>query len=305
MNVVRGMLAEIRLIPMSLLLLTVILGGFFAVGPSVNWSVMGLVLLNAFLFLYTAHLNDTFFDIKKGEYEENRRLHGVRLSSEAYLPRWGFGAEIPNAPLLPRNYYLIGVVVCSVLGTLVMIYVSMIIGWMYAVLAVSGLLLALTYSAGLDKVPALGDTMWEIGVIAALWCGYYSQKMIIDSMIVMLSIPLFLALVTVKSLDGWYDILVDDKNDKMTLPVFLYRKGLSLTAIRDICYLPIYIALIILYLQSPPMLYLGLTGFTVLTAISHLKWRKTDMEARKGIVLFGAAIIVFIVSSLLTMILTL
>jgi len=121
----------------------------------------------------------------------------------------------------------------------------------------------------------------------------------------MLSIPMFLALVTVKSLDGWYDIPVDDKNDKMTLPVFLYRKGLSLTAIRDLCYLPIYIASIVLYLQLPPMFYLGLTGFTVLTAISHLKWRKTDMEARKGIVLFGAAIIVFIISSLIAMILTL
>jgi len=304
MSIVRGMLAEIRLIPMSLLLLTTILGGFFAVGPNINWSVMGLVLLNAFLYLYTAHLNDTYFDITR-EYEENRKLHSVRLNSEAYLPRLGFGAEIPNAPLLPRNYYLVGAVVCSILGTLVMIYVSIIVGWMYAVLAVLGLFLALTYSAGLDKTPALGDTMWETGVIAALWCGYYSQKMMLDKTIVMLSIPLYLALVTVKSLDGWYDVLVDDKNNKMTLPVFLYRKGLSLTAIRDLSYIPLYVALIILYLQLQPIFYPWLTGFTVLTAISHLKWRKTDMEERKGIVLLGIAIVVFISCVLLTMILTL
>ncbi|MBO3754979.1 MAG: hypothetical protein FGF53_08935, partial [Candidatus Brockarchaeota archaeon] len=180
MSVAKGFLAELRILPMSLMLLTCLLGGFFATGPLLNWNIMGLVLLNAFCFLYTAHLNDTYWDIRKGEYEDGRKLHSVRLRENGYLPRWGYGYEIPNAPILPNRHYLAAMTLSAITGVSVMLYISTFLGWLYSALALVGLLLALTYSAGLDKIPALGDIMWEIGVLFALYCGYYSQKHILD-----------------------------------------------------------------------------------------------------------------------------
>jgi len=300
LSTLRGFLAEIRFIPMTLCLLTTLLGGFFAVGPNVNWSMMGLVVLNAFLFLYTAHCNDTYFDLRKGEYEEGRTLHAVRLNSTSYLARWGFGREIPNAPLLLESYYLASIVVCALLGLIIMVYVSSLVGWMYSALAIGGLVLALTYSAGLDKVPALGDTMWEIGVILALWCGYYSQKLVFDMFIVLMSVPLFLALVTVKAQDSLPDTIVDDKIGKITLTVFLYRKALSLTRIRDISFAPIYAGFIILLTQAPPPIQLGVIITLCLIALNHVALRGVDREGRKTIVALGFTIIFFIVWSMLS-----
>ena len=86
-----------------------------------------------------------------------------------------------------------------------MIYISALIDWFYSAIALVGLLLALTYSAGLDKIPALGDTIWEMGVLFALYCGYYSQKLALDPLHNQLSIPLLLALISVKALDSLPD----------------------------------------------------------------------------------------------------
>jgi len=285
---------------MTLCLLTAVLGGFFAAGPNVNWPLMGSVLLNAFLFLYTAHCNDTYFDLRKGEYEEGRTLHAVRLNSTSYLARWGFGREIPNAPLLPKSHYLASVMVCSLMGLILMVYISFLVGWLYSALAIGGLVLALTYSAGLDKVPALGDTMWEIGVLLALWCGYYSQKLVFDQFIVLMSIPLFLALVTVKAQDSLPDTIVDDKIEKVTLTVFLYRKALSLKRIRDITFIPVYAGFIVLLTQSPPPVQLGAIITLCLIALNHAGLRGVDREGRKTIVALGFTIIFFIVWSLLS-----
>jgi len=290
---VLGYLAEVRVLPMALCLLTVVLGGFLAVGPHVNWQVMSIVVLNAFLFLYTAHFNDTYWDLRKGEYEPGRKLHAVRLDEEAYLPRYGFGPEIPGAPILPRHHYLWGIFICSALGSAVMLYLSLTLGWMYSALAVGGLILALTYSAGLDEVPALGDTMWEVGVIMALWCGYYSQKMAIDMAIVMLSIPLFFALVSVKAADSLPDTIVDDKTGKVTLTVFLYRRGLSLSAIRHICFIPIYVGFGLLTYIAPTPIRVGALVTLATLVLNHvmLRW---DVKGRVTIIAMGLSILFFI-----------
>jgi len=284
---------------MSLMLLTVLLGGFFAAGPLLNWGVMGWVLVNAFCFLYVAHLNDTYWDLRKGEYEPGRKLHAVRLNEKAYLPRYGFGPEIPNAPLLPRQHYLVGIVVFSLLGLAVMVYISTMLGWFYSLLAITGLLLALTYSAGLDKIPALGDTMWQVGVLFALVCGYYSQKLVIDFFIIQVAVPLFIALVSVKALDSLPDTIVDDRINKRTLTVFLYRKGFSLRAIRHICFIPAYIAFLLLWSQAPPPFTPGIVITLALIALSHVGLRK-DTAGRWSIVAVGLSILFFICYSILT-----
>ncbi len=299
MNALKGFLAEIRFLPMSLMILTCLLGGFFAVGPQINWNIMGLVLLNAFCFLYTAHLNDTYWDLRKGEYEEGRRLHSERFRENGYLPRWGYGYEIPNAPILPKNYYLVAMAFFSVLGVSVMLYISALLGsWFYSALAIVGLLLALAYSAGLDRIPAFGDTLWEIGVLFALYCGYYSQKLTLDPFIIQLSIPLLLALITVKALDSLPDTLVDHRVNKQTLTVFLYRKGMPLSSIRHVCYIPIYIAFLVLLHQSlqMPKLALGVAITLGLIASSHIM---KDPDGRRSIVAVSLSILFFIVWSLL------
>jgi 1,4-dihydroxy-2-naphthoate octaprenyltransferase len=283
---------------MALLLATVTLGAYFAAGPMVNWSLLTIVLANAFFFLYTAHLSDTFWDLRKGEYEPGRRLHAVRLNDESYLPRWGFGYEIPNAPILPRNHYLAGMVVFSALGLALMVYLSTILGWGYSAIAVGGLVLALTYSAGLDRIPALGDTMWELGVLLAMWCGYYSQALKLDEFIVSVSVPLFISLIAVKALDSLPDTLVDHKTNKVTLTVFLYRKGLSLKTIRHIAYTPLYVAFIILFLTMPPGFKPGalaaIIAFAIQQALLH-----GDEKGRVSIVVAGFTILAFIAFALL------
>jgi 1,4-dihydroxy-2-naphthoate octaprenyltransferase len=298
LDVVKGFLAEVRVLPMSLMLLTVLLGGFFAKGPQIDWSVMGLVLLNAFCFLYVAHLNDTFWDLKKGEYEEGRKLHAVRLKEGYYLPRWGFGYEVPNAPILPRSYYAIGMLAFSALGLLVMFYLSNLLGWQYGALAMVGLLLALTYSAGIDKVPALGDTWWEIGVLFALFCGYYSQALRIDEFVLTTAVPLFISLVGVKALDSLPDTLVDHRNNKVTLTVFLYRRGLSLRAIRHVCYAPLYVAFAILFFGLPPSMRLGALACVAAFAVQQYALRN-DVAGRHSIVVAGFTILAFVVVALL------
>lgn len=298
MSTVKGFLAEVRILPMSLMLLTCLLGGFFAAGPLINWNIMGLVLLNAFCFLYTAHLNDTYWDIQKGEYEEGRKLHTVRFRENGYLPRWGYGYEIPNAPMLPKGHYLAAIAFFATIGVSVMLYISALIDWFYSAIALVGLLLALTYSAGLDKIPALGDTMWEVGVLFALYCGYYSQKHALDFFIIQLSIPLLLALISVKALDSLPDTLVDNRVNKQTLTVFLYRKGLSLSSIRHVCYVPAYAAFLILLFQclQMPRLALGAALTVGLIASSHTM---RDPEGRKSIVAVSLSILFFIVWALL------
>ena len=298
MSVVKGFLAEVRILPMSLMLLTCLLGGFFAAGPLLNWNIMSLVLVNAFCFLYTAHLNDTYWDIRKGEYENGRKLHSVRFRENGYLPRWGYGYEIPNAPILPKGYYLAGMAFSTIIGVSVMLYISTFLGWFYSALAIVGLLLALTYSAGLDKIPALGDTMWEVGVLFALYCGYYAQKLALDPFIIQLSIPLLLALISVKALDSLPDTLVDHRVNKQTLTVFLYRKGLPLSSIKHVCYAPAYVAFLILLYQSLQMPKLGLGAAITIGLIASSHAIK-DPEGRRSIVAVSLSILFFIVWALL------
>ena len=295
MDIVKGLLAEIRPIPMSLMLLTTLLGGLFAAiqHSSFNPKIMFLVILNAFLFLYVAHCNDTFYDIKKGEYEKERKLHAIRMEENSYLPRWGFGPEIPDAPLLKPDIYLHTIILCSLLGTALMIYISLQIRFFYSALAIVGLILALTYSAGLDRVPALGDTMWEVGVIFALFCGYYSQRLVLDLPIVIFSLPLFISLIGIKALDSYYDIPTDNKTEKITLPVYLYRRGWSLERIRDLGYLFLYICFIFIYIIAPKLIF-GIMIASIIIFVSHLSLRKKDMSVRLGVVFAGLGILAFI-----------
>jgi len=292
LSVVRGFAAEIRVLPMTLMLLTTLLGGLFS--GAVNWKIMGLVLINAFCFLYVAHLNDTFFDLRRGEYGSDRKLHNVRSGEDEYLARWGFGTEVPNAPLLPRKYYLTAMVIVSVIGLAVMLYISTIVGWIYSAVAIVGLFLALTYSAGVDRIPALGDTWWEIGVLFALYAGYCSQTGFIDSRIVVLSLPLFITLIGVKAMDSLPDTLVDHRNNKVTLTVFLYRRGWPLGRIRHVAFLPLYAGFLLLFIMVPPFIRLVVLVVLALIAAVHVGMRN-DVECRKSIVAAGFAIIFFLV----------
>ncbi|MEM3753809.1 MAG: hypothetical protein QW778_04385, partial [Candidatus Micrarchaeaceae archaeon] len=160
-----------------------------------------------------------------------------------------------------------------------------------------GLALALAYSAGLDRIPALGDTMWELGVLLAMWCGYYSQKQAFDLFIMSTSVPLFISLISIKALDSLPDTMVDDKQSKVTLTVFLYRKGLSLKAIRHVCYLPFYVAFLILYYTLPSNLKLGALAVILAFIIQQLALHK-DEKGRLSIVAASFTILAFIVAAL-------
>ena len=300
MSVVRGYLAEVRVFPMTLLLLSCIVGGLLGVGVNINWYVMSLVLVNAFCYLYVAHLNDTLFDYYyKGEYEPDRKLHNVRLDGRYYLARWGFGAEVPNAPILPKNYYLVAMVVFSAVGFTIMIYLSTVIGFMYSLLAITGLVLALTYSAGVDKLPVVGDIYWQVGVIFALYCGYYSQTMRFDLNIVIMSVPLFIYLLTFKMLDSLPDTVVDDMRNKRTLTVLLHRRGLNISTIRHLCFIPSYVALSMLAVLAPPKVAPGAIAAMIAIAAVHLGLRR-DHEGRLSMTLTAIVTALFILYTIIS-----
>jgi len=296
-DVVKGYLAEIRVLPMTICVLTVLLGGLFARGPNVDWSIMGLVLLNAFCYLYVAHLNDTFFDLRKGEYGSDRKYHSVRSKEDEYLPRWGFGPEIPDAPILSQKHYLIAMIVTSLIGLAVMIYISTIVGWMYSLVAIVGLFLAITYSAGVDKIPILGDTWWEIGIVFALYAGYCSQTGYVDSFIVLQSVPLFIILTGVKLMDSIPDTKTDDRVNKRTLAVLLYRRGLSLGQIRHVAFIPIYLGFLLLLFMAPPFIKPFVVAVLAMIACVHAGLRK-DIECRKTVVASCFVILFFIISAI-------
>jgi len=301
MGTVRGFLAEVRVLPMSLLLMTVVLGGLLGVGPNVDWNVMGLVLVNAFCYLYVAHLNDTLFDYYyKGEYEPGRTLHNVRLNGRYYLARYGFGTEVPNAPILPKGYYLAAMAAFSAIGFAVMVYVSTVVGWAYSALAIAGLVLALTYSAGVDRLPVVGDLYWQAGVVFALFCGYYSQTRVVDANIAIMSVPLFIALLSVKMLDALPDVVVDDMNNKRTIPVLLYRRGLSIGTIRHVSFVPAYVAFSMLAVAAPPRIAEGALVALAGIATVHVGLHRTDPEGRISITATGAVIGAFVLYSILS-----
>jgi len=128
---VKGFLAEVRPVPMALVLATVAFGSYLAAGPAADLWILSLVLANAFLFLYAAHLNDTFFDLRRGEYGPGRRLHYEGVSRDEYLPRYGFGPEVAGAPLLPPSHYLAALAAVSAAGSCIAVYVASAVGWLY------------------------------------------------------------------------------------------------------------------------------------------------------------------------------
>ncbi|MBO3754980.1 MAG: hypothetical protein FGF53_08940, partial [Candidatus Brockarchaeota archaeon] len=111
-------------------------------------------------------------------------------------------------------------------------------------------------------------------------------------------IPLLLALISIKALDSLPDTLVDNRVNKQTLTVFLYRKGLSISAIRHLCYAPAYAAFLILLSQSlqTPKLAFGATITIGLIAASHTI---RDPHGRRSIVAVSLSILFFIVWALL------
>ena len=135
--------------------------------------------------------------------------------------------------------------------------------------------------------------MWEIGVVFALFCGYYSQKLMLDMFIVVFASPLFIALIGVKALDSWYDIPVDNRKNKMTLPVYLYRRGWKLELIRDFAFSFIYLCFFMLMLMAPHLLWGELTALAI-TLGAHQLLRGRDMEVRLGVTFVGIGIAIFI-----------
>lgn len=294
-QIMRGYAAEIRILPLILAMGTVMLGATFAAGSQVDWNIMLLVMINAFIFLYTAHLNDTLWDIRKGEYETDRKYHDKRSDPQYYLARVGFGTEIPDAPLLRQHHYALPIVIFAIIGTIFSWSISQMVGFFYFPLSMTGLLLALTYSAGLDKIPAVGDTMWELGMLVCLFCGYYAMRGIIDMPVIEIGIGLFIALVGLKILDSWYDLEVDTMNKKYTLPMVLHKYlNVGVERIRDLGYSLIYVTLVLLIFKMPLPFYPGLIGAAVIVLTSHILYRGRDMEKRVGLSFGAIGILLFI-----------
>jgi hypothetical protein len=59
-----------------------------------------------------------------------------------------------------------------------------------------------------------------------------------------------------------------------------------------------YVTIALLLMQAPPLFYPGILLWLGFTIFSHLRWRKTDMKARKGIVVLAVGILSFILWAL-------
>ena len=275
----KSFLYEVRVIPMSLAILTAIFGGVL------GWAVYGirydnlfLHVSNVFVVLWAAHLVDTLNDIKRGEY-----IHG-------YKARWGFGGK---APRIEKGHYYFGISVALLVALVISGVLVKETGWLYALFAAGGMILAVSYGSGLDRVFIGGDLAWESGVLLGFLGGYYVINATIDSPILMMVPILAAALLGVKIMDALPDYEVDKMSVpvKRTIPVVLGWKRA-----KTLAYVLVLGALAALALTVLPMLPTFLATLVCISFVC-ISYR---FDPRIGILWMAAGIVLILTVSIMT-----
>jgi hypothetical protein len=285
----KALLIEIRPIPMSMAVLAALFGaclGYVAFGIKYNTLVVHIV--NVAVILYSAHLVDTYNDLKNRE--EYQRGYKRRFLLDDHDPS-------RVITLNPRHYLY--AMACTYPVALVLSGILMHeTGSTYGLLAIIGLVLSAAYGCGLDRVFLIGDIAWEFGVILAFVGGFYVNALTVTPEILVMVFLLMPILFGAKILDAEPDIDVDRKAFpvKNSVPVKLGLKNSHRLA-----YAAIIIPVIILLFMVPaisPTLIAPLLIALVLVIASY------PYPAEKGVYFVATGIILFLCWAILAIILS-
>ena len=77
------------------------------------------------------------------------------------------------------------------------------------------------------------------------------------------------------------------------------KRGVGLERIRDLAYAFVYVALVFLFTQLPPIFYPSLIGGGLIVVFCYLNDRKRDLEMSLGLTVAVIGIFVFVCSAIL------
>jgi len=263
-QIIKGYLLEIRTPVMFVALLTAILGASAATMGflPMNYATVTLHTVNVFTILYMSHLVDTLND----RFKRNEYGHG-------YETRFGDSGKEP----MTSSHLIGGIVVCMIVGIGITIWLTLQTDLLYAGIATFGIILALAYGYGLDKVFILGDLAWELGVIFSMWGGFLVQAGSLETPIMIMALMIIPALTGFKIVDALPDIKPDKYAGKNTIPV-----NFGFNRAKILAYILIAISILLMGhacvtgMLPPPMIYTILL-FGALSGIS------ATVDPRKGV----------------------
>lgn len=272
-DVIKGYVLEIRTPVMLVALLTAILGSSAATVMGLfpmNYSTVLLHTCNVFTVLYMSHLVDTLND----RFTRNEYGHG-------YITRFGDAGKEP----LTRKHFTAGIAVSFLIAVCITTFLTIQTGLTYLWIAAFGVLLALAYGSGLDCVLLLGDFAWEMGVIFALWGGYYVQAVSMDPPILLMALIVLPALTGFKIVDALPDIEPDRNAGKNTIPVKIGFKYANILAYGLIGLSLMLLGFAVIQNMLPPPLMPTVLLFGALSGLS------ATLTPRRGVYLLLVAFI--------------
>ena len=269
-NAIKGYLLEIRIPAMLVALLTAILGSSAATMGflPMNYATVTLHTVNVFTILYMAHLVDTLNDrFIRDEY------------GSGYRTRFGDAGK----QQMSREHFIGGIIVCLIIAIGVTAWLTLQTGPLYMGLAAFGIILAVSYGFGLDKVFILGDLAWEFGVIFSLWGGFFVQAGSLETPILVMALLVMPALTGFKIVDALPDIEPDEHAGKITAPV---KFGFNIA--NTLAYILMGISVVLLGIASqigmlPPPIINSILLFGAITGVS------AAVGPRKGVYVITVA----------------
>ena len=218
-NKIKVWLAELRLPFLTASILPILLGSVMA------WALNGIFFWGLFLLILAfgvctqlaSNLFNDYFDSRSGADEANVE----------FVPPFTGGSRIIQEELLKRREVFIGGTIFLTIAVFIILYLTVICGWIIFILGVMGLIIGITYTApplklsyrGLGEI-AIGISFGPLPLLAA----YYVQtQTIIWELIFMSFLPAFL-IVLVVVINAFPDYQGDKDAGKRTLVVRMGRK---------------------------------------------------------------------------------
>jgi 1,4-dihydroxy-2-naphthoate octaprenyltransferase len=215
-RVARGLLLEVRPLPMAAALLVAVLGSLWAGSPLAPLPpALAWVLAAVFFGLMTAHFMDSYVDVVK---------RGDRTPGQFPL------LFRDSTGVLCDREYLVALAIAAVASGACIVPVALTGGWLPALLLGFALALALTYAPLLDRTTQGVSFGYPAGALAVLAASYLAARGSLDERFLWLAFSLFTALVGMKLRADVIDINQDQKVEKRTLaavagPVAATRVG--------------------------------------------------------------------------------
>lgn len=282
----KALLIELRPLPMVLAILAALFGAILAhqvVG--IKYPTLLIHVANVVVILYSAHLVDTYNDLKNRE--EYQRGCKRRILFDSHDPE-----KIIH---LNMKHYVYGMTCTYPVAIILSGILVVETGLPYMALAFTGLVLSLSYSFGLDRIFLLGDLAWESGVVLAFIGGFYVTSLTITPEIVIMVLVLLPILLGAKILDAEPDYQIDlgSSPRKNSIPV---KIGLKWS--HRLAYTLIIIPFILLGFMVPKLHSTLIFPILIALGLVIVSYR---YPAEKGIYFVSGAIILFLVWTIIVL----